>query len=156
ELRQLLAGEIDRHGWRLHRIDLLTVDQHLVIEMRTGGDAAMADIGDEIAALHRAAALQAAGEAREMGISGGEMAVMAQADILAVIAAPADILDDTVAGGDDGRAGRCTEIHPFMEAAVTEDRMDAPAEGRGHMGIDLQRPAEIEQSHAMPILLHQR
>ena len=55
------------HGWRQReRVDLAAGDQELVVEMRSGGAAAAADVADQVALADQIARAQAGGEALEM------------------------------------------------------------------------------------------
>src|SRR5271168_2175740 len=78
------------------RIDLASVHQHLVVEMGTGRNARRADIADDIAAVDPGAGSQHRREAQEMAIGGLETAAMAQANVVAVIAPIAEVLNHAV------------------------------------------------------------
>ena len=67
-----------------------------------------------------------------MAIGGLVTIVVFQADVFAVAAFPADLLDDAIAGGEDRGAVCGGPVDTGMHLHVTEDRVAAPAEAGAH------------------------
>ena len=114
------------------RIDEAAVHQDLVVHVRAGREAGRADIADHLALADARAGL---GRARERGhvAVGGLVAVgVVDADVFAVAALPADLLDRAVAGGVDRGAERGGPVDAGVHLVIAEQRMIAGAEAGPH------------------------
>src|SRR4029077_2988705 len=118
-----------------HRIDEAVVDDDFEMHMRAGGEPRRADKADDLALADAAADVEPAREGGHVAVSGLVTVSVADAHIFAVAAFFADLLDVTVAGGEDRRAGRSAPIDAGMQFADVKQRMRAPAEGRGHHAL---------------------
>src|SRR5579862_126574 len=78
------------------RIDLAPVHEHLVVEMRARRNARRSDIADDVAPVDPSAVRQRRGEAQEMAIGGLDIHGMAKANVVAVVAAIAEVLDHPI------------------------------------------------------------
>src|SRR4029453_5974836 len=81
------------------------------------------------------AGFHALGERRHMAVGGFIAVIVFQADIFAVAAFPADLLDHAIAGGEDRRAVGRRPVNAGVHLGVAEDRMAAAAEARTHDGV---------------------
>src|SRR5262245_15450344 len=101
------------------------------MQVRPGRQSGRADIADHLSLAHFLAGLQAAGESRHVAIGGLVAVGVPDADVLAVAAFPADLVDKAVARGEDRRPGRRPPIDPGMHLVVAEQGMvTTPEAGR--------------------------
>src|SRR3546814_203970 len=135
KLRQVLAEQL-LAGRQLdaQRVHLAAVQQHLVVEVRPGGAAGGADIGDDLALLDATAGAHALGEAGRVGVGGLDLAVVADADVVAVAAVALGHLHHAVASRHDRRPARGGEVHALVHLGVAENRVPALAEAGGQAG----------------------
>src|SRR5574340_655276 len=80
------------------RVTLLAVDLEFVVQVRAAGQTGHADITDHVALCHALAAVQSLGKARQMPVDGGEAALVADRNEVAVAALFAEGRDDAVRG----------------------------------------------------------
>src|SRR5262249_51540972 len=123
-----LAADRGLHADRVH---LRAAADDLVMQMRAGGAAGRADITDDLALTHARAGAHRGDDAAHMRIGRSELGVVADADVIAVGAVPAGLLDHAIARSLDRRAGGRTEIDAFVHGAIAQDRMIARAEAGG-------------------------
>src|SRR5262249_17494755 len=115
----------------LHRIDEAAVDQDFEMQVRPGRQSGRADIADHLSLAHFLAGLHAAGESRPVPLVAPLAVGCPDADVLAVAAFPADLVDKAVACGEDRRAGRRAPVYPGMHLVVAEQGMvTTPEAGR--------------------------
>ncbi len=102
--------------------------QHLEMQVRAGGTAGGADLGDLLAAAHEVAALDEG--AGGMGVAGDQL--VAVVDLHHVAVGRVDFLrhDHAAGSGQDGRAGVRLEVQPRVQGRLAGEGIDAPAEGR--------------------------
>src|SRR6185436_3751037 len=93
------ARQLDAHG-----IDEAAVDQDFVVDVGAGRQARRTDEADDLALADALAGLAALGIGGHMAVGGLVTVVVLDADVLAVAAFPADLLDHAVAGSEDRRA----------------------------------------------------
>src|SRR6478735_12187045 len=67
-----------------------------------------------------------------MAVGGLVAVVVFQANVLAIAAFPADLLDYAVAGGENRRAVGGRPVHAGVHLGIAEDRMAAAAEAGTH------------------------
>ncbi len=102
--------------------------------------------------LDAAAATQASGEAAQVRVGRGVAAVVADADVAAVTAVPADPLDDAVAGGEHRRAPRRGEVDAAVHLGITENGVLAQPIARRQTGT-VDRRAQQRLAHAVTFLV---
>src|ERR1043166_5854173 len=124
------ARQLDAHG-----IDKAAVDQDFVVHVGAGRHARRSDEADDLALAHALAGLHAFGVSGHVAVGGLVAVVVLDADILAVAAFPADLLDHAVAGGEDRRAVGCGPVDAGVHFHIAEDRVAAAAEARAHDGV---------------------
>src|SRR6185437_12826069 len=117
-----------------HRVDEAAVDQDFVVNMGAGRHARRSDEADHLALSHALAGLHALGEGGHMAVGGLVAVVVFQADIFAVAAFPADLLDYAVAGSKNRRAVGRRPVHAGVHLGIAQDRVAAAAEARAHDG----------------------
>ena len=87
-----------------------------------------------------------------MAVGGAVVAVVAQADVVAVAVVPAGELHHAVAGGEDRRARRRGEVDALVHAGVAEDRVEPHAERRGDAGpVDGRAEQRLAQRPALAV-----
>ena len=118
-----------------HRIDEAAVDQNFVVDVRAGRLAGRADEADHLALPHLLAGLHALGEGRHVAVGGLVAVVVLDADVFAVAAFGAGLLDHAVAGGEDRRAVGGGPVDAGVHLHIAEDRMAAAAEAGAHDGV---------------------
>jgi len=101
------ARELDGHG-----VLRLAGDTHFVVQVRAGGGAGRADIGNDITLADRAAAADAGCKRTQMGIVGFVAIVMPQDDEIAIAALTSCENNGGVAGGLDPGAGGAPKSTP--------------------------------------------
>src|SRR5215467_4717847 len=120
------ARQLDLHG-----IDEAAVDQDFEMQVRPGRQSGRADIADHLSLAHLLAGLHAAGESRHVAVGGLITVSVPDADVLAVAAFPADLVDKAVARGEDRRPRRRAPVYPGMHLVVAEQGMvTTPEAGR--------------------------
>ena len=106
------VGELDRH-----RVDEVAVDDHLVVQVRAGGQPCFAEIANGLA-LDDVGALDDAASETGHVIVGGHVAVgVLDFDPPPVACIPARLNDDAVAGGENRRADRPAQSTPVCMRA---------------------------------------
>ena len=121
------------------------------MEVRPGRAPARADIADDLALHHPPAFLDALGDAAQMGVSGGVLAAVADADIAPVGAVPAGELHHAVAGRHERRAAGGAEIDAAVHLGVAQGRVLAVAVARGQPR-PVDRRAQQSLAHAVALL----
>src|SRR6185295_10880446 len=106
-----------------HRVDEAAVDEDFVVDVGTGRHAGRADEADHLALAHALAGLHALGIGRHVAVGSLIAVVVLEADILAVAAFPADLLDYAVAGSKDRRAVGRGPVDAGVHLDITEDGM---------------------------------
>src|SRR6202000_2483854 len=104
----------------------------LVWAVGRGSRAAGADEADHLALPHLLADLHALGERRHVAVGGFVAVGMLDADIFAVAAFGADLLEHAVAGGKDRRAIGGGPVDAGVHLHIAEDGMAAAAEAGAH------------------------
>src|SRR5580704_6249795 len=105
------------------------------MDVRSGRYAGRTDEADDLALAHAAADFEAASERRHVAVSGLVAVGVADTNVLAVAAARSDLLDRAVAGGENRRAEGRRPIDAGVQLTGMSQRMNAPAERRGHGGF---------------------
>src|ERR1700687_1285084 len=105
----LEAAEPDARAQELLRIDRLTVDPRLVVQMRAGGAGGEADLADGLRDVDRLAAPPA--DFRQMAVTGGQAMAVVDLDHIAVAALPAGDGHAAVGGGAHRIAALAAQIH---------------------------------------------
>src|SRR6478672_12691757 len=126
-LERAAARQLDAH-----RIDETAVNQNFIMDVGAGRHAGRSDEADHLALPHPLAGLHALGIGRHVAVGGLVAVVVLQADIFAVAAFPADLLDHAVAGSEDRRAVGGGPVDAGVHLGIAEDRMAAAAEARTH------------------------
>ncbi len=120
--------------------------------MGAGRQPGRADIADHLALADPCPGGQALGEAGLVAVKGLVAVGVAHDRHVAVAGIAPDLLDDAVAGGEDRRAARRSEIDAGMHPGIFEDRMTPGAEaGAEHAGGD--RLPHQELLGALPLLV---
>src|SRR5690606_34871629 len=126
-------------GADARRIDALAATPDFVVQVRPGGGARRADVGDDLTLPHALAGPNARGVARQVAIAAFQPVRVANAQPVAV-AAPAPRLDHhPIGGGDDRGARPGGEVGALVHLAIAGDRVPAIAEVRRDAGEPLQR-----------------
>ena len=130
-----------RFGQRdAHRVDLLAVDLHLVVQVGPGGPAGHAHGADASGPAPPCRRLRApAANPCRCAYSGGVLVAVLEDDHVAVAALLPGELDRAVGGGAHARADRRAEVDPLVRAPVAQDGVHPRS---GEPGGD---PAELER-----------
>ena len=148
-LELALARHLD-----LKRIDEAAVDQHLVVQVRARGEAGGSDVADDLALAHLDAGRDALREAQHVSVGGVIAVGVADADVVAVLALAARLLDDAGARREHGRAGRGRPVDAGVHALLVQQRMEAHAEAGGEPHVlAAHRPAHQELLRVVAILV---
>src|SRR4029077_5956420 len=97
-----------------------------------GRQAGRADEADNLALADAAADIESAGESRHVAVSCLVAVGMADADIFAVAAFDADLVDGAIAGREDRRAERRRPIDAGRRLHIVHERVISLAEARAH------------------------
>ncbi len=126
------AGQHDAGGQLgVHGVDRHALDVHLVVQVRAGGKAGGAHVGDDLALAHAAALFHARCKAGNMGVAGIISGIVVEENVVAVAAVPAFKRHHAVAAGLDGRAEGRGEVGALMHAGKAQHRVLAGAETAG-------------------------
>ena len=142
DLRLVLLERIENFAFeltaaghaRFHRIDGTILDADLIVQMRPGRASGGTDIPDDLTLFDFDAGPDALREAAHMGVEGPVTARVLDLHHDSVGAAASGRLDETGAGGLDGRAMRHAEIDAGMHLGIAEKRMLAHAEAGSQAG----------------------
>src|SRR5689334_15052413 len=111
----------------LARVAVHAVDSEFIVQVGAGGEAAAADVADDLALLHARAVAEALAEARHVAVQRLVRRAVLQHDRAAVAAFPADEGDAAVAGRLDRRADGRGIVRAEVRAEAVEHRVEARA-----------------------------
>jgi len=105
------------------------------MQVRSGRQSGRTDIADHLSLAHFLAGLHAAGESRHVAIGGLIAVGVPDADVLAVAAFPADLVDNAVARGEDRRPRRRAPVYSGMHFIVAKQGMVTTAETGRYVSV---------------------
>ena len=115
-------------------IDRSVVDANFVVEVRSGGASAEANVADGVAAMNLLAGCDR--ETGKVAVAGGDAVAMIHHDELAVSAEEVRESDYAIGGRDDRVAVGAADIHAAVKRALAVERIDALPKAGGDLAID--------------------
>jgi hypothetical protein len=119
----------------LHWIDELTVDHHLIVEMRAGGEARAAKKPNHLSLVHFSSRRDVAADAGHMGVGRDNTVGVLDLDAQAVSYRPFRLDHRTIARRQDGRADPGYPIHTRVHPEGAKNGMPPHAEARLQMPV---------------------